>query len=295
MSQALVTHDLGRRYRRTWALRNCSVEIPEGSVAGLVGPNGAGKTTLLHLAVGLLCPTTGSVEVYGQSVGPKVLPRIGFVAQDKPLYSGFTVEEMLRMGAALNPRWDGADVERRLDELGIPRHQRVGKLSGGHHAQVALALALGKRPDLLLLDEPIAHLDPLARREFLQVVMAEVAAGDVTVVLSSHVVADLDRVCDHLVLLSASRVQLSAPVDELLRTHRLVVGPRISEANALRGFDVVQATHEGRQTTAVVRGTGGVVDPAWSTRATTLEELVLAHMSSGAGAWPTPTWSQVPA
>jgi ABC-2 type transport system ATP-binding protein len=276
-------------------LRNCSVEIPEGSVAGLVGPNGAGKTTLLHLAVGLLCPTTGSVEVYGQSVGPKVLPRIGFVAQDKPLYSGFTVEEMLRMGAALNPRWDGADVERRLDELGIPRHRRVGKLSGGHHAQVALALALGKRPDLLLLDEPIAHLDPLARREFLQVVMAEVAAGDVTVVLSSHVVADLDRVCDHLVLLSASRVQLSAPVDELLRTHRLVVGPRISEANALRGFDVVQATHEGRQTTAVVRGTAAVVDPAWSTRATTLEELVLAHMSSGAGARPTPTWSQVPA
>jgi len=278
---AIETRGLGRRYRRRWALQTCDLSVPEGSVVGLVGPNGAGKTTLLHLLSGLLRPTTGDVLLYGEPIAdrPERLARVALVAQDKPLYKGFTVKEMLRFGAAMNPRWDDAAARSRLEQLEIPFDQKVGRLSGGQHAQVALAVALGKRPDLLLLDEPIANLDPLARKEFLGALMEEAARTGVTVVLSSHNVADLDRACDRLVLLSHSHVRLDDSVDDLLRRHRLATGPTEREA-ALNGADVVQVSRTGRQTTAVVRDLGPLADPGWDARPLTLEELVIAYMQS---------------
>src|SRR6185437_4255220 len=219
MSIALHTAELAKRYGSTWALRHCSLAIPEGRVAALVGPNGAGKTTLLQLAVGISQPTHGRVEVFGWSPHEQpllVLSRVGFVAQDHPLYKGFTVSEMLRLGRKLNPRWDDQIAVERLDRIEIPLSQRVGKLSGGQQAQVALALALAKRPELLLLDEPVAALDPLARVEFLQSLMDAVAAGGLTVLLSSHILADLERVCDYLVILSSARVRLAGDIEQLI-------------------------------------------------------------------------------
>ena len=201
MSAALEASGLGKRYRRTWALRDCNLTVPRGRIAALVGPNGAGKTTLLHLAVGLLAPTTGSIRVLDQPPGgPGLLAQVGFVAQDTPLYRDFSVAEHLTMGTKLNPRFDRALARGRLERLGIPLDRRVATLSGGQRAQVALALALAKGRELLLLDEPLAALDPLARREFLQALMGAVAEQDLTVVLSSHLLADLERVCDYLIV-----------------------------------------------------------------------------------------------
>src|SRR6516225_10637234 len=192
---ALETTNLSKRYgHKNWALQNATLHLPAGRVAALVGPNGAGKSTLLHLAVGLLNPSGGSVRVCGFDPvrqPEEVLPRIGFVAQDHPLYKSFSVADMLTFGRQLNPRWDNALALQRLHQLGIPLNRAVGKLSGGQQAQVALALALAKRPNLLLLDEPVASLDPLARREFLNAVMEATAEGGPTVLLSSHIIADL--------------------------------------------------------------------------------------------------------
>jgi ABC-2 type transport system ATP-binding protein len=218
---ALQTRSLGKRYGRAWALRDCTVQLPAGRVAALVGPNGAGKTTLLHLAVGLLDPSAGDVSVFDHSPRrePKaVLPRIGFVAQDHPLYRGFSVADMLTLGRKLNPRWEQAVATTRLDRLGIPLDRPIGKLSGGQQAQVALALALAKRPELILLDEPLASLDPLARREFLRVLMGATAESGLTVLLSSHIIGDLERVCDYLIILSAAHVQLMGDIQEIVRS-----------------------------------------------------------------------------
>jgi ABC-2 type transport system ATP-binding protein len=190
MNTALETNGLGKRYGRAWALRDCSLTLPAGRVAGLVGPNGAGKTTLLHLAVGLLRPDSGLVRVL-DGTPREILPRIGFVAQDTPLYRDFHAADLIRMGSKLNKRWDSNFVRDRLEHLRIPLDRKTGQLSGGQRAQVALALARAKQPDLLLLDEPVASLDPLARREFLQVLMGGVAEHGTTVLLSSHLVADL--------------------------------------------------------------------------------------------------------
>lgn len=206
---ALRCEGLGKRYGSRWALRDCTLRVPAGSVTALVGPNGAGKTTLLQLAVGMSAPTVGEIETLGwsaRSAAGMVLPRIGFVAQDHPLYRGFTLAEMLKFGRRLNARWDEQLARRRLASLGLELSQRVAKLSGGQQAQVALTLALAKRPELLLLDEPAASLDPLARREFLQALMEAVAEEGLTVVLSSHILADLERVCDHLVILSQAHL-----------------------------------------------------------------------------------------
>lgn len=205
----LTATGLGKRYRRNWALKDCSLSIPEGRVVALVGPNGAGKTTLLHLAVGLLSPTEGGVAVLGKPAGTaETLPRVAFLAQDKPLYDGFTVADMLRFGAHLNQRWDQKMAEHRLGELEIPLDRKVGKLSGGQQAQVALTIALAKRPDLLVLDEPLSNLDPLARHEVMRGLMAAVAESGMTVVLSSHVVSDLENTCDWLVVLNRGQVQV---------------------------------------------------------------------------------------
>ncbi len=283
MSDAIETVNLGRRYRRRWALRDCSLRLPEQRVIGLVGPNGAGKSTLMHLLVGLLGPTSGQARVLGEIAGASsTRARVGFVAQDKPLYRTFTVADMLRFGAWTNPSFDHHAAAGQLDRLAIPLSQRVGQLSGGQRAQVALALALGKRPELLLLDEPVAELDPLARRQFLQVLMAEVAESGMTVLLSSHLIADLEHACDYLVLLSHSRVQLSAPTEDLLTEHRILTGPRGHAEAIAAQHAVIEASYTDRQATLLIHATGPIHDPAWTIRPATLEEVVLAYMSQPA-------------
>ena len=280
MTTAIETTGLGRRYGRHWALRECSLSLPSGRVTGLVGPNGAGKTTLLHLAVGLLAPSTGEVRVLGAPPrAPETRSKVAFVAQDKPLYPRFTVTDTLRMGGWLNPGFDQEVASGHLARLGVPLHERVGRLSGGQQAQVALALAVGKRPQLLLLDEPVANLDPLARREFMQVLMEEVAETGMSVVFSSHLIEDLSRACDYLVLMSQSRIQLSADTEGLLAVHQIVTGPR-SHAEAITSMHtVVRASYKERQANLLIRACGPVTDPVFTARPVTLEELVLAYMS----------------
>jgi ABC-2 type transport system ATP-binding protein len=278
---ALVVTGLGKRYRRRWGLRDCTLEVPTGRVVALVGPNGAGKTTLLHLAAGLSRPTAGTVRTLDRTPGRDVglLPDIGFVAQDVPLYRSFTVRDLVRFGRQTNPRWDDQFAVDRLGQAGIDLGQRAGTLSGGQRAQVALTLALAKRPRLLLLDEPLASLDPLARREFLQALMAAVADGAITVVLSSHLISDLERVCDYLVVLSAARTQVAGDIEELLAAHRILTGARRDLPDRLPGVAaVVQQTHTDRQTTLLVRTNGTVVDPRWTVGRLGLEELVLAYL-----------------
>ncbi len=279
MTAALDTTALGKRYGHTWALQDCTMRVPAGRVAALVGPNGAGKTTLLQLAVGLTQPSTGDVHVFGSSPWnqpDRVLPQIGFLAQDRPLFRGFTGEEMLTVGRKLNPRWDDALARSRLGRLKIPLDLKVGKLSGGQQAQVALVMALAKRPELLLLDEPVAALDPLARREFLQTLMEAVAENGTTVLLSSHIIADLERVCDYLIILSASRVQLAGEIDVI--QHKLLVGPRCQPDAVAHIHTVIQATHTQRQTGLVVRLNGHVWDPTWEVHDLPLAEIVLAYL-----------------
>ena len=224
-----------------------------------------------------------------------MLPRIGFVAQEHPLYRGFSIEEMLRLGRKLNPRWDDAAAHDRVARLGLRLQQKVGTLSGGQRAQIALTLALAKRPELLVLDEPVASLDPLARREFLQVLMEAVAEGEMTVILSSHIVADLERVCDHLVILAEGRTQLVGPLDEIVASHRLLTGPRDDGDAVARVHDVIRTSHTTRQTTLLVRARGHVYDACWEVNDVDLEEVVLAYLGrdTGSAARRTPNGSAV--
>jgi ABC-2 type transport system ATP-binding protein len=282
---ALRAEGLGKRYGSKWALEDCTLEVPAGTVTALVGPNGAGKTTLLQLAVGLSRPSTGTVQVLGHSPqhdAKAVLPRIGFVAQEHPLHRGFTVAETLKLGRRLNPRWDDAFAVERIERLGLPLDLNVAKLSGGQQAQVALTLALAKRPDLLLLDEPVASLDPLARREFLTSLMDGVMETGVTVLLSSHIVGDLERVCDHLVILSHARALLAGPIDEIVAEHRLLTGPRNDPDAVARVHQVIRESHTERQTTLLVRANGHVYDSCWELHEVDLEEIVLAYLGYGA-------------
>jgi ABC-2 type transport system ATP-binding protein len=272
---------LGKAYRRTWALRDCTLAIPEGHVVGLVGPNGAGKTTLLRLATGMLTPTQGSITVLGErpAAGPAQLARVGFVAQDTAVYARMTVADHLRLGAWLNPGWDDNLARQRIRQLALDPKQRAGSLSGGQRAQLALTLAMAKRPELLILDEPVASLDPLARREFLQGLMEAVAEQGLSVVLSSHLVADLERVCDYLVVLVASRVRVAGEVSDLLASHRRLSGPRRDPGTLPSGQEVITESHTDKQTSLLVRTDGPVLDPAWAVKPVGLEDLVLAYMS----------------
>jgi ABC-2 type transport system ATP-binding protein len=281
MTAVLETAGLGKQYGRRWALHDCTLAIPAGKVVGLVGPNGAGKTTLLHLAVGLLAPTSGRIEVLGgrPAEGPAHMGRVGFVAQDTPTYARLSVAKHLRMGAFLNPRWDGELARRRIDQLGLDPRQRAGALSGGERAQLALTLAIAKRPELLLLDEPVASLDPLARREFLQSLMEIVAEHGVSVVLSSHLVADLERVCDYLVVLVASHVQVAGDVDALLASHYRLSGPRRDSGTLPPNQEVINESHTDKQSVLLVRTTEPILDPAWTVKPVAMEDLVLAYMS----------------
>ncbi|MGB8195725.1 MAG: ABC transporter ATP-binding protein [Acidimicrobiales bacterium] len=281
MTSALHATDLGKRYGRKWALSNCTLDIPTGHVVGLVGPNGAGKTTLLHLAVGLLTPSSGAIEVLGEvpATSAEQLGRIGFVAQNTPVYEHLSIETHLAMGAALNPRWDAQLAKRRMHDLALDPSQHAGDLSGGQRAQLALTLAIAKRPSLLLLDEPVAALDPLARREFLATLMEVAAENEVSIILSSHLVADLDRVCDYLVVLAAARVQASGGIEDLLASHHRLVGTRRDLDTLPASAHVVEVSHTERQTTVVVASDDPILDPTWSVEALTLEDLVLAYMS----------------
>ena len=281
MSAVIQASGLGKAYRRTWALRDCTLAIPEGRVTGLVGPNGAGKTTLLRLAVGMLAPTCGTITVLGQrpAAGPAQLARVGFVAQDTPVYARMTVADHLRLGAWLNPGWDQNLAQRRIGQLGLDPKQRAGSLSGGQRAQLALTLALAKRPGLLVLDEPVASLDPLARREFLQGLMEAVAEHGLSVVLSSHLVADLERVCDYLIVLVASQVRVAGEVSDLLASHHRLSGPRRGPGSLPAAQEVITESHTDKQSSLLIRSDEPVLDPAWDVKPVSLEDLVLAYMS----------------
>jgi ABC-2 type transport system ATP-binding protein len=281
---AIETHQLGKRYRRVSALTECTVTVPEGRISALVGPNGAGKTTLLRILAGVTTPTGGTALVLGAPPrqDPAFLSEIGFLAQEIPLYRRFTVEDHIRIGAHLNQRWDASLARTRLAELRIPLDQSVGTLSGGQRAQVALALTLAKRPRLLLLDEPVAALDPLARRNFLATLTSGMADAEngLTIVLSSHLITDLERVCDHIILLAGSRVQICGDIDAVLAEHKVLVGPRKDTAPIERTHQVVQTVTTARQSTLLVRLNGPVIDPAYQAEDVTLEELVLAYMGA---------------
>jgi ABC-2 type transport system ATP-binding protein len=278
---ALRAEGLGKRYRRRWALSECSLEVPAGRVVGLVGPNGAGKTTLLNLAAGFLTPTTGTIEVLGgrPASGVEQLAKVGFVAQDTPTYAGLSVADHLRLGAALNPRWDPALAAARITQLGLDPRQKAGRLSGGQRAQLALTLGVAKRPELLLLDEPVASLDPLARREFLQDLMTSVVEQELGVVLSSHLVSDVERACDYLIVLVSSRVRVAGDIDHLLATHHRLTGPRRDPARLPGDQELISQSHTDRQSTLIVQTGQPILDPAWTVSRLTLEDLVLAYLS----------------
>ncbi len=283
---AIETHGLTKRYPRVTALSDCSISIPAGRISALVGPNGSGKTTLLRMLAGLARPTGGTAAVLGGAPrqDPAFLADIGYLAQDIPLYRRLSADDHIRAGAHLNPRWDDAAARARLLDLRVPLGQPVGTLSGGQRAQVALSLALAKQPRVLLLDEPVAALDPLARRQFLATLTSAVAdaAGDLTVLLSSHVIADLERVCDHMVLLTASRVQLCGDIDDLLAAHKVLVGPRRDTSALERAHTVVQSTRTDRQSTLLVQLGGPLIDPAYEVSDVSLEDLVLGYLGADA-------------
>ncbi len=286
MTAVLEARGLGKKYRRRWALSNCTLGVPAGRVAGLVGPNGAGKTTLLHLAAGLLQPSAGTIDVLGGRPASSQAQRgrVGFVAQDAPVYAALSVADHLRLGAHLNPGWDGQLASDRIGALGLDPAQKAGKLSGGQRAQLALTLAIAKRPELLILDEPVASLDPLARREFLRQLTETVADQRLSVVLSSHLVADLELVCDYLIVLVGSQVQVAGEVGQLLSTHVRLTGARCDPATLPAGWQIISASHSGQQTTLILRADSGERDPAWTTQKASLEDVVLAYMSkSSAG------------
>ncbi len=292
---------LGKRYGSTWALHECTLAIPAGHVAALVGPNGAGKTTLLNLVVGLAAPTTGAVTVLGglPAGSPGALEGIAFVAQDTPLYHNLSGADMLHLTGNLNRRFDRPYAQARLAELGVPLNHRTGRLSGGQRAQLALTLALARRPRLLVLDEPVAMLDPIARHDFMATVVTAAAEDGVSVVLSSHVLAELERVADYLVLLSHGNIRVAGEVEDLLATHCLLTGPASGSERYTRQWDIVHASSAASQVRMLVRydGTANPVPPGWEARSVTLEELTLAYLREpGAVALPGPTrgWSGEP-
>lgn len=278
-TNALETRALGKKYPRAWGLRDCTFQLPEGRIAALVGPNGAGKSTLMALATGLLRPTEGEIAVLGRTPSGKGSPEgLAFLGQDKPLYRGFTVGEMLRAGRELNAVWDQEYAESLIAEARIGLDARIGRLSGGQRTRVALAVALGRRPRLLMLDEPLADLDPLAREDVMRSLMAEVAETGMTVLLSSHVIADLEEVCDHLVLMTDGRVALSGDVDDLLAGHRLLIGARPSGELDFGPHTVIQARTTPRQATVLLRTAEPVHLPDWDSEPPSLEELVLSYL-----------------
>jgi ABC-2 type transport system ATP-binding protein len=287
----LEARGLGKRYGSTWVLRECALAIPAGHVAALLGPNGAGKTTLLNIVVDLVAPSEGAVTVLGgRPPGtPAALDGIAFVAQDTPLYKNLSAAHMLHLTRNLSRGFDQHYAETRLSELGIPLKRKVGRLSGGQQAQLALTLALARRPKLLVLDEPVAMLDPVARHDFMAIVLMAAADDGVSVLLSSHVLAELERVASYLIVLSRGRVQVAGEVEDLLATHRLLTGPA-AEADRYEHRPVVHARRGGAQSHLLVRATADdPVPPGWEAHPVGLEELALAYLREpGVAALPGP-------
>ncbi|MEV6162941.1 ABC transporter ATP-binding protein [Streptomyces sp. NPDC052052] len=279
---ALEARGLGKHYRRGWALRDCSFRLPAGRICGLVGPNGAGKSTLLGIATRQVSPTQGELRVFGAPLDdPATMPRVAFLGQDKPLFKRFTVAETLRMGEELNPGWDAAAAERIVRSGQVPMDARIGTLSGGQHTRVALALAFGKRPDLLLLDEPMADLDPLARHDMSALLMSEAVEHGTTVMMSSHLLSELEDMCDYLLVLADGRVRLAGDADAVVPAHALVTGVAGdgNPAELLAPHTVVEVRVRGRQFQALVRPDGPL--PAdWVVAEPSLEEVLLAHLRS---------------
>jgi ABC-2 type transport system ATP-binding protein len=290
---AIETSGVGKRYGETWALRECTVTLPAGHLAALVGPNGAGKTTLMNLAVGLTVPTAGTATVLGGQLpgSQPALDSIAFVAQDAPVYKNLSARDMLHLTRNLNRRFDQDYARTRLADLGIPLGRKAGKLSGGQQAQLALTLALARRPRLLILDEPLAMLDPLARQDFMATVLTAMTDEGVSVLLSSHALAELERVADYLILLSAGELRLAGEVDDLLAGHRVLTGPAAGADSYARQRPVVQTRRAETQAHLLVRTTGAAdpVPPGWEAHAVSLEELVLAYLRApGAAQVPSP-------
>jgi len=284
MINAIETFDLGKRYGKQWALQGCTFSLPAGRIAGLVGPNGAGKTTLMHLLVGLLTPSSGTALVHGLSPAKqldRVLSTVGFVGQDRPLYRNFTVSDMLRFGQEINPRWDKSMAINRIKQLDIPLNQPTGKLSGGQQAQVALLLALAKHPSLLILDEPLSSLDPLSRHQFMQILMDSAVQEQCTVLISSHQINDLERICDTLVLLSQSRLLLAGDLEHLIESHRWITCLPESVESLANLYQVVNAIPMNRTTRLMVRidERRDSDDTTWIMETVTLEEMILAYLS----------------
>jgi ABC-2 type transport system ATP-binding protein len=274
---ALRTERLGRRYGKAWGLRDCTLEVPAGAVAALVGPNGAGKTTLLEMIIGLLEPTEGQVSVFGEASradSAATLARVGYVAQDHPLYRDFSVADMFHLGRSMNPSWDQRLAEARMSALDIPGKRKVRRLSGGQRAQVALTMALAKRAPLLVLDEPVSSLDPIARIEFMRDVMASAADTTTTVLISSHVVSELERFCDWLIVLAHGHVQLAGPASELLAAHRLLTVPRATPDAELPGTVI----HRDEHSAVLVRTDPAGLDASWQADPVSFEQLVLGYL-----------------
>jgi ABC-2 type transport system ATP-binding protein len=278
----IETSDLGKRYGKTWALSECTLAIPEGRLAALVGPNGAGKSTLMNMAVGLTVPTAGTVTVLGghPAGSPVALDGIAFVAQDSPAYKSFSVADMLHVTRNLNRFFDQHYAQARLGELGIPLKKKAGKLSGGQQSQLALTLALARRPRLLILDEPLASLDPLARQDFMATVMTAMTDDGISVVLSSHALAELERVADYLVVLSRGKLAVVGETDDLLASHRVLTGPAAAADAYVKRLTVVQDKRAGAQAHLLVAASGpaDLVEPGWEAHPVSLEELVLAYL-----------------
>jgi ABC-2 type transport system ATP-binding protein len=275
---------LGRRYGQVWGLRDCTLEVPAGAIAGLVGPNGAGKTTLLQMIIGLLEPTEGQASVFGQPTrahAAATLARVSFVAQDHPLYRDFAVADMFHFGGAMNPGWDQDVAMERMNALGIPPKRKIKTLSGGQQAQVSLTMALAKRAPLLVLDEPVSSLDPIARLEFMRDVMASAAGTGLTVLIASHVVSELERFCDWLIVLTGGRLQLAGPVDDLIAAHRLLTIPRATADAELPGT-LIHRTDSDRHSTVLVRSEPAPPEdhegPGWQADPVGFEQLVLAYL-----------------
>jgi ABC-2 type transport system ATP-binding protein len=283
VSHALQTIGLGRRYGSKWGLRDCTLSVRTGSITGLVGPNGAGKSTLLRLAAGLSRPTTGSVQIFGTPVEPNGaahLAHMGYLDQSRPLYPGFRVEEMLTFGRRLNRHWNHEAARNWLGEFDVPMRERVGHLSLGQQALVALALTMAKQPDLLMLDEPVAALDPLARQELLRALLSTVAERNSTVLISSHIISELEPVCDDLVILSASRVQIAGRMEEILSQHHIAIGAEVNGNRPRISGSVINERRTGRQVTLLVHGTIEEPRPGWIVVEPNLEEIVLAYLAN---------------
>lgn len=283
---AISASGLNVCYRRRRALIDCTLEVPEGRITAVVGINGAGKTTLLNCLVGLVRPSSGQATVLGGlAVGSaEARQRVSFVAQDSPLYGNLTVSSMLSLTECLNRDFDHSQARRRFDQLELPENRKIGELSFGQQAQISLTLALARRPDLLIMDEPLARLDPIARKDFMRLVLSTAVNDGVSVMLSSHVVAELEPVADYLVLIHEGRVLIAEEIDTFLARHFVLTGP-VDRIPILEQYGLVLGIRKAaRQAKALLRNDSFTVEipDGWEREEVFLEELLLTYLGGDA-------------